>query len=70
MDKHWYNVIFDGDETRYKIDSIVDETTLKLKQIDSNNNEVDFNPIVDETREYKIVWNGVHIKVELPNATT
>ena len=70
MSKNLYNVIFDGDETRYKIDSIVNGTTLKLKQYDSDNNEVDFNPATSETREYRIAWNSVRIKIELPNATT
>jgi len=65
--KKWYYVLFTETNKKYTIEEIVNNKTLRLSQVDENGNTIAFNP--DATVSgitYRIVWNSIHINMELP----
>ena len=59
----WYFIIFDV--KKYVVEEIIDEHTLRLSDIDKDGNTIPYNPSETEIRNYKLVWDSVHINVEL-----
>jgi hypothetical protein len=67
MNMGWYYIQFDGDASIYNIEEVTSPTSLKLSFHDSEGNKIPFNP--DESKvnsKYKLVWNSVHLHVEIP----
>lgn len=63
----WYHVIFEGSPQRYKVVSLKSENEIQLQAVDSDNNPVPFNPLVNGiNKKYKIVWNDIHLAVNIP----
>lgn len=63
----WYYVNFGDDPKKYTVEQIVNNKTLKLSVVDANGDTVDFNPTQSEKgKAYKLLWNSVHINVEIP----
>jgi hypothetical protein len=72
LDKGWYYIRFkDEDNELYQVKEIVDNHTLKLLTHDINNDPIPWSAPESKTDvEYNLLWNNVHIKMEIPNNTT
>jgi hypothetical protein len=66
LDKKWYFICFAGSNKKYTIDSIINNHTLKLTEVDSNGDTVPFNPATSQFTSYELNWNIIHLYVELP----
>ena len=67
MDMGWYYIRFDGDGSVYDVAEIIDGNRLRLTFHDSEDNKVPFNPEESKVdNKYELVWNSVHLHVELP----
>ena len=74
FDKGWYYVLMEDDptETYYDVIEIVNDTELRLgtrvENFDPNNKQyIEFTPEESKVNvKYKLLWNSVHLHVELP----
>lgn len=62
-DKKWYFIVFDT--KKYMVEEIVNNYTLKLSDIDADGNKIDFNPTESGRMDYELVWDSVHVNIEL-----
>ena len=71
FDKRWYYVTFsDTEPKKYTVEQIINNKTLKLSYVNSAGDTVDFNPGETEKNiPYTILWNSVHLNIELPKKT-
>ena len=68
LDKKWYYVQFEDNSNIYYVDRIISNNELELSYHDSDGNSIPFNPNESTVNKgYKLVWNSVHLHIELPN---
>jgi hypothetical protein len=70
FDRGWYSVQFKANANKqlYTIVEIVDNNTLRLETHDVNGDPVAYSAPAGATDlEYDLLWNSLHIKMELPN---
>ena len=71
LSKNWYYIRFDDDPTSelYTIIELIDNHTLRLQTHDINNNPVAWSaPSTKTGIKYSLLWNNIHLKMEVPNA--
>jgi hypothetical protein len=69
LNKKWYYVLIGEDTRLYTIEEIINNHQIRLSDRDLNNSVIPFNPPEGLTTHYRIVWNTIHLKVELPKAS-
>ena len=73
FDRGWYYIRFEYEgatDQLYTISEIVNPNTLKLTTHDENGTTVPWEAPESMTNvEYKLLWNSLHVRVELPKET-
>jgi hypothetical protein len=66
LNNKWYYVLIGDDQRLYTIEEIVNNHQIRLSDTDKHDVVVPYNPPENRTTPYRIVWNTIHFKVELP----
>jgi hypothetical protein len=74
LEKGWYYIRFKdgaGENQVYQVAEIIDNHTLRLLTHDTNNDPIPWSAPESKTDvEYNLLWNNLHIKMEIPNNNT
>lgn len=68
LQKKWYYVLMEDNNRLYIIEEIINNHQIRLSDKDERNIVVPYNPSESKNINYKIVWNTIHLKVEIPKA--
>lgn len=63
LDK-WYCINIGNVNKKYVVEEIINNKTLRLSEVDKNGNTIPFNPESDESVEYTLFWNSIHVDIE------
>jgi hypothetical protein len=62
----WYLINFKDCNKKYVVEEIINNKTLRLSEVDKNGDTIPFNPESNDSVEYKLFWNSVHVDIEMP----
>jgi hypothetical protein len=65
LNQKWYYVLIGDDQRLYTIEEIINNHQLRLSDKDQNDIVVPYNPSESFTTNYRIVWNTIHLRVEI-----
>ena len=66
LNMKWYYVLIGDDDRLYTVEEVINNHQIRLSDRDKNNNVVPYNPSSSLTTKYRIVWNTIHLNVEIP----
>jgi hypothetical protein len=66
--KKWYYVLIGDDSRLYTIEEVINNHQIRLSDKDNHNVVVPYNPSESLTTYYRIVWNTIHLDIEIPKS--